>query len=61
MTIIGRGCRRAITTGHERLSTEVLDRVRNDEAAEAARVEIQAAFDHGLLSARTPSEATGAA
>lgn len=61
MTIIGRGCRRAITTGQERLSTEVLDRVRNDEAAEAARVEIQAAFDHGLLSARTPSEATGAA
>jgi len=53
MTLITRGCRRAITTGQERLTSDVLDHIRNDEAAEHARRELQAAFDHGLISTRT--------
>ena len=55
MTLITRGCRRAVTTGEERLSAELLDHIRNDEAAEQARKELQAAFDHGLLSTSTRS------
>lgn len=56
MCLISRGCRRAVTTGDERLTTEVLDRVRNDQAAEQARKELKAAFDHGLLSARRSAD-----
>ncbi len=37
MTLIARGCRRAIKTGSERLTRDLLDGVRNDVAAEAAR------------------------
>ena len=55
MTLIVRGCRRAIKTGQERLSVEVLDKVPNDEAAERARKELEAAFDQGRLSVRTPN------
>jgi len=51
MTILMRGCRRAIRTGQERLTTGLLDGVKNDEAAELARRELQAALEHGLLSA----------
>jgi len=51
MTFITRGCRRAITTGAERLTEDLLDGIRNDEAAEQVRKELQAALDHGLLSA----------
>jgi hypothetical protein len=60
MTFIARGCRRAITTGAERLTEDLLDQVRNDEAAEQARKELQSALDHGLLTARGRSR-TGAA
>jgi hypothetical protein len=49
MCIIARGCQRAIKTGTEYLDTKLLDTVRNDEAAERSRLEIQAAFDNGLL------------
>lgn len=52
MTLIARACRRAIRTGEERLTKELLDRVKTDEAAQLARRELQAALDHGLLSAR---------
>ncbi|MDQ6614737.1 MAG: ATP-binding protein [Actinomycetota bacterium] len=52
MTYITRGCHRAATTGEERLTKDLIDHIRNDEAAEAARIELQAAIDHGLLSAR---------
>lgn len=51
MTLIARGCHRAIRTGQERLSVPLLDQVRNDEAAERARVELAAAMDAGMLSA----------
>lgn len=53
MILIARGCRRAIRSGTERLTGELLDGVRNDEAAEQARLELRAAFENGLLSART--------
>jgi hypothetical protein len=52
MTLISRGCWRAIQTGAERLSADLLDQVRNDEAAERARQEIAAAFERGLLTTR---------
>jgi hypothetical protein len=52
MTLITRACRRAIHTGTERLTTELLDQVRNDEAAEQARQELAAAFERGLLTTR---------
>ncbi|MBW3615735.1 MAG: ATP-binding protein [Actinobacteria bacterium] len=59
MTLVVRGCRRAVRTGEERLTKDLLDGVRNDEAAELARRELVAAFENGLLSAR--SSAAGAA
>jgi hypothetical protein len=52
MILVARGCRRAVRSGSERLTVELLDGVRNDEAAEQARRELQAAFENGLLSAR---------
>jgi hypothetical protein len=59
MTLIARGCRRAIRSGDERLTKEVLDRVKNDEAAELARRELEAAFGAGLLSARVGAPVVG--
>jgi hypothetical protein len=52
MTLITRGCHRAIKTGAEALTSGLMDRVRNDEAAERARQELQAAFERGLLTTR---------
>ena len=60
MTLITRGCRRAIHTGTERLTAELLDQVRNDEAAEQARQELAAAFERGLLTARISATSAGA-
>jgi hypothetical protein len=57
MTLITRGCRRAIRTGTEELTRDLLDQVRNDAAAEAARQELLAAFDAGRLSARSAGSA----
>jgi AAA domain-containing protein len=55
MTLLTRGCHRAITTGQERLTVELLDRVKNDAAAEHARQELAAALRAGRLSA-SPSK-----
>jgi hypothetical protein len=52
MTLIGRGCWRAIRTGAEQLAVELLDQIRNDEAAESARQELASAFDRGVLTTR---------
>jgi AAA domain len=52
MTLISRGCWRAIHTRTERLTAELLDQVRNDDAAERARQELTAAFQRGLLTTR---------
>jgi hypothetical protein len=51
MTLITRGCRRAVRTGAEELTRDLLDQIRN-AAAEAARQELLAAFDTGKLRAR---------
>ncbi|GAB3767440.1 ATP-binding protein [Microlunatus parietis] len=45
MSLIGRGCYRAIKTGTEALSVDLLDGVRIDQAAETARAGITAALD----------------
>jgi hypothetical protein len=52
MTLITRGCRRAVRTSNEKFTRDLLDQVRSDAAAEAARQELLAAFDAGKLSAR---------
>ena len=50
ITLIVRGCWKAIRHGTEALTTELLDTVRIDEASEAARAELHAAFTAGTLS-----------
>jgi AAA domain len=52
MTLVSRGCHRAIKSGEERLTVELLDHVKNDAAAEQARRELMAAFGAGRLTAR---------
>ncbi|WDV52970.1 AAA family ATPase [Streptomyces coeruleorubidus] len=44
MTLINRGCQRAQRTGTERLTRGLLDQVKNDEAAEQARRELEYAL-----------------
>lgn len=44
MTLINRGCQRAMRTGSEVLTRELMDFVKNDEASEKARKELEAAF-----------------
>jgi hypothetical protein len=60
MTLIVRGCYRAIRSGEERLTVELLDRVKNDEAAEKVRAELAGGIAAGLLSSR-PQKQTGIA
>ncbi|MDX8143283.1 ATP-binding protein [Lentzea sp. BCCO 10_0061] len=52
MSLISRGCYRAIKTGTETLTGGLLDAVRIDQAAETARGELHAAIEAGLLSTR---------
>jgi hypothetical protein len=52
MTLINRSCQRAVRTGAERLDQELMDRVKNDEASEAARLELQAALEKKRLTSR---------
>jgi AAA domain len=52
VTLVTRGCYKAIRTGEERLTAELLDRVRIDEASEQARQQLAAAFAAGRLSTR---------
>jgi len=54
MTLINRGCQRAIRTGEERLTKELLDRVKIDAAAEKGRRELETALAAGRLRA-TPT------
>jgi hypothetical protein len=51
-TLINRGCQRAVRTGVERLTQDLLDRVKNDEASENARKELQSAIRAGNLTTR---------
>ncbi|MEB3020033.1 ATP-binding protein [[Mycobacterium] crassicus] len=52
ITLINRGCQRAVRTGAERLNQELLDRVKNDEASEKARKELQSTLKAGKLTSR---------
>jgi AAA domain-containing protein len=52
MTLINRGCQRAVRTGAERLNQDLLDSVKNDAAAETARRELDAAIQARRLTAR---------
>lgn len=52
MTLVNRGCQRAQRTGAERLTRDVLDQVRNDEAAEQARRELECALEAGRVTSR---------
>lgn len=61
MTLIKRGCQRAVRTGEERLSVELLDQVKNDEASERARRELEAAIGAGTITAKTRSGRSTAA
>jgi hypothetical protein len=56
MALINRGCYRAIRTGHERLDEELMDQVKNDAAAEEARLALVAAINAGLLTAKPKPE-----
>ncbi|MBB5913932.1 hypothetical protein BJY24_002799 [Nocardia transvalensis] len=49
MRLIRKGCWRAIRTGAERLDVELLNRVRNDAAADQARRELELALESGHL------------
>lgn len=53
ITLIIRGCWKAIRHRHERLTAELLDTVRIDEASEAARAALHAAFTTGTLTTAT--------
>jgi AAA domain len=57
MTLVTRGCHRAIKTGEERLTVELLDRVKNDAAAEHARQDLTADLRAGRLTARPGKQA----
>lgn len=52
MALINRGCYRAIKNGRERLDVKLMDKVKNDAAAEEARLELTAAMKAGLLTAK---------
>jgi hypothetical protein len=52
MDLINRGAARAIRTGAERLTQDLLDAVKIDEAAEKARLELAAAMAAGSLTTR---------
>lgn len=52
MSLIGRGCYRAVKTGVERLSADLLEQVRIDEAAEKARRGIESAIRTGQITTR---------
>ena len=45
MTLINRGCQRAVRSGEEKLTTELLDNVKNDAASEKARQELELAIN----------------
>ncbi|WP_405616274.1 AAA family ATPase [Streptomyces sp. NBC_00076] len=52
MTLINRGCQKAVRTGAERLDEDLLSTVKNDAASEEARRELQLAFETGKLTSR---------
>jgi hypothetical protein len=59
ITLVTRGTYKAIRTGAELLTRDLLDGVRIDEASEQARAQLAAGFDDGTLSS-TPTRHTKA-
>ena len=57
MSLISRGCYRAVKTGAESLTAGLLDEVRIDQAAEDARGQLQALIGAGRLTARAGATA----
>ncbi|WP_202919359.1 TniB family NTP-binding protein [Saccharothrix deserti] len=53
MTLINRGCQRAVRTRTEYLSQDLLDKVKNDDAAETARRELEAALASRRITTRS--------
>lgn len=60
ITLVIRGCYKAIRDGSETLTVKLLDSIRIDEASEAARHHLQAAFDTGTLTTRRRRSRTAA-
>jgi hypothetical protein len=58
MTLVNRGCQRAVRTGTEHLSADLLDGVKNDAAAEKARQELQAAIAARRITTRPARRAS---
>ncbi|MEU9808570.1 ATP-binding protein [Mycobacterium sp. NPDC050853] len=52
MTLINRGCQRAVRTGAEELTVKLLDSVKNDAASEKARQELELAIESGKIRVR---------
>jgi hypothetical protein len=52
MTLINRGCQRAVRTGAEHLDAGLLDRVKADAASENGRGELEAAIAAGRLTSK---------
>ncbi|MBV9026169.1 MAG: AAA family ATPase [Streptomycetaceae bacterium] len=52
MTLINRGCQKAVRTGAERLDEDLLSTVKNDAASEEARRELELAFETGKMTSR---------
>ena len=52
MTLINRGCQRAVRSGEEKLTVELLDEVKNDAASEKARQELELAINTGKIRVR---------
>ncbi|MFD9861600.1 AAA family ATPase [Streptomyces alboflavus] len=52
MTLVNRGCQKAVRTGAERLDEELLSTVKNDAAAEEARRELELALETGKMTSR---------
>ena len=61
MSLISRGCYRAVRTRAESLTAALLDAVRIDQAAQDARGQLQAAIQAGVMPARSRTRATAAA
>lgn len=53
MSLIARGCHRAVTSKEEALTADLLDKVKIDAAAELSRGEVAAAIKAGRLSTRS--------
>jgi hypothetical protein len=58
MTLINRGCQRAVRTGTEVLNEELLSGVKTDAAADKARAELTAAISNRRITTKPQRKAT---